>query len=104
MPRFCYSFELLPGTIDQYEREHAEVWPGVVAAMRRVGVTEFSLFRREHTVTAYGECTDPIDATFAALDADPENARWSRHIRSLMHDPLDANGELLFASEIWRMP
>lgn len=103
MPRFCYTFELLPGTIEQYEREHAEIWPGVVEAMKRVGITEYSLFRRDHTVIAYGECADPVDVTFAALDTDPENARWSRHIRALMHDPLDTNGELFFSQEIWQM-
>lgn len=103
MPRFCYTFELLPGTVEQYEREHAEIWPQVVAAMKRAGITEFSLFRRGHTVTACGECTVPVATAFGALDAGPVNQRWNAHIRSLMHDPLDQNGDLLMAEEIWRM-
>jgi L-rhamnose mutarotase len=103
MPRFCYTYDLLPGTIEQYEREHAEIWPGVVAAMKRVGITEYSLFRRELTVTAWGECTGPIGETFAALDADAENRRWSAHIRRLMPDPLDEHGRLRLSAEIWRM-
>lgn len=103
MPRFCYTFELLPGTIDRYEREHAEIWPGVVDAMRRAGITEYSLFRRDHTVIAWGECTAPIADTFRELDVDPANQRWSAHIRTLMHDPLDADGRLRMSDEIWRM-
>jgi L-rhamnose mutarotase len=103
MPRFCYTFELLPGTVEQYEREHAEIWPEVVSAMKRAGVTEYSLFRRDQTVIAVGECRGDIVTTLADLDADPDNARWSRHIRALMHDPLDENGDLLLAPEIWRM-
>ena len=103
MPRFCYTFELLPGTIEQYEREHAAIWPGVVEAMNRVGITEYSLFRRDHTIVAWGECIRPIGDTFAALDTDPENRRWSTHIRSLMHNPLDGDGQLMMSEEIWRM-
>lgn len=103
MPRFCYTFELLPGTIETYEREHAEIWPEVIDAMKDAGIIEYSLFRRDHTVTAYGECRDPIAQTFAALDADTRNAKWSRHIRTLMHDPVDDHGNLLMSPEIWRM-
>lgn len=103
MERFCYTFELLPGTIEQYEREHAEIWPGVVDAMRRAGIVEYSLFRRDHTVTAVGACSGSIAETFAALDADPANRRWSAHIRTLMHHPLDEHGRLLMSDEIWRM-
>lgn len=104
MQRFCYTFELLPGTIELYEKEHEQIWPGVVDAMRAAGIRDYSLFRRGHTVIAWGECERPLEQAFAALDADPANARWSAHIRRLMHDPLDENGELLFAPEVWRMP
>jgi cysteine desulfurase/selenocysteine lyase len=104
MPRFCYTFELLPDEIELYEREHAAIWPGVTAAMLAAGVRQYSLFRRGPTVIATGECERSVAETFAALDADPLNQRWSAHIRALMHNPLDENGELLFAPEIWRMP
>lgn len=104
MYRFCYTFELLPGTIEIYEKEHEQIWPGVVDAMRAAGIRDYSLFRRGHTVIAWGECERPLEEAFAELDADPANRRWSTHIRRLMNDPLDENGELLFAPEVWRMP
>lgn len=103
MPRFCYTFELLPGTIDRYEQEHLEIWPEVVEAMKRVGIIDYSLFRRDHVVIAFGECADPVVDTLRALDDDPDNQRWSGHIRTLMHDPLDADGQLRISHEIWRM-
>lgn len=104
MPRFCYTFELLPGMVERYEREHAEIWPGVVDAMARAGITEYSLFRRDHSVIAWGECVGPVDGAFRILDSDPANRRWSEHIRALMIDPVDGDGQLRFSEEIWRMP
>ena len=104
MPRFCYTFELLPGTIERYDREHAEIWPGVVDAMRAAGVIDYSLFRRGHLVIATGSCDRPVAEVFATLDADAVNVQWSTHIRQLMHDPLDEEGNLLLAEEIWHLP
>jgi L-rhamnose mutarotase len=103
VPRFCYTFKLLPGTIALYEQAHAEIGPEVVAAMKRVGITDSSLFRRGHSIIAWGECERPVNETLSALDSEPANERWSKHIRTLMYDPLDDNGQLLISSEIWRM-
>ncbi|MCU1635944.1 MAG: hypothetical protein JWQ68_1183 [Cryobacterium sp.] len=104
MPRFCYTFELLPGTVERYEQEHREIWSGVVEAMKRVGITDYSLFRRDHTVIAWVECAGQPSETLRALDEDPDNKRWSEHIRTLMHDPLDHAQQLRISDEIWRMP
>lgn len=103
MNRFCYTFELLPGTIARYDREHSEIWPSVVEGMHKAGITTYSLFRRDYLVIAYGECAGPIAEAFAQLNADSANQRWSAHIRTLMHNPLADNGELFFAPEVWRM-
>lgn len=103
MERFCYSFELLPGTVEEYEREHQEIWAGVEEAMRAAGISNYTLFRRGLVVTAYGESDKPVNEAFAQLDADTNNAAWSSHIRRLMRDPVDAHGKLLFAMEMWRL-
>lgn len=104
MNRFCYLFDLRPGSIDDYEREHAELWPGVAEVMRGAGITDFTLFRRGLTVIATGATSRPIPETFAVLNADPLNIAWSTHIRQLMIDPTDEHGELRFAPEIWQLP
>lgn len=104
MPRFCYVFELLDGIEEEYQRRHDEIADAVPAAMRAAGITSYSLFRRGPLVIAVGECVDELDATFARLDGDPDNRAWSASIRTLMRDPLEPDGSLRFAPEIWRMP
>ena len=36
---------LKPGVEKRYEEYHRAVWPGVVTAMRRVGITKYVIFR-----------------------------------------------------------
>lgn len=104
MPRFCYLFELMDGVEEEYQVAHDEIADEVPAAMRVAGITSYSLFRRGSLVVAVGECVGDVDETFARLDRDPDNRAWSTSIRTLMHDPLERDGSLRFAPEIWRMP
>lgn len=104
MTKFCYTFELLPGVNDEYDRRHAALDPAVIAAMRDAGIDDFRLFRRGSTVIAVGDARRPVADVFADLDANDANQRWSTAIRSLMSSATDENGELLFAEEIWHLP
>ncbi|GAA1572382.1 L-rhamnose mutarotase [Leucobacter aridicollis] len=104
MNRFCYLFDIIPGSEQRYADEHATLWDGVAEAMRDAGVTEYTLFRRGTLVIATGSCNGPVSETFARLERDPVNAAWSAHIRSLMIDPTDDDGRLLFAAEVWQLP
>ena len=36
---------LKPGAVERYEQYHREVWPDVLAAIRRSGITEYLIFR-----------------------------------------------------------
>lgn len=102
--RFCYLFEVNEADLAAYQRAHDTIPEAVPAAMRRAGVTSYSLFRRGTLVVAFGTCSSPVDVVFARLDADPDNAAWSGRIRRMMPDPLEPDGSLRFAAEIWRMP
>ncbi|MFZ5847144.1 MAG: L-rhamnose mutarotase [Actinomycetota bacterium] len=104
MSRFCYLFELLDGVEEDYQRAHEEISDAVPAAMREAGITTYSLFRRGSLVIAVGECAGDVEETFARLDRNPDNRAWSASIRTLMHDPLEPDGSLRFAPEIWRLP
>lgn len=102
--RFCYLFEVRPESIDEYERAHHDIPPRVPAAMRRAGVREYSLFRREMLVVAVGVSDRPVEEVMRILDGDLDNREWSRRIRTLMPAPLEPDGRLRFAPEVWRMP
>ena len=102
--RFCYLFEVHEEQLDEYQRAHDTIPGDVVTAMVNAGVDDFTLFRRGTLVVATGSSEIEPAELFARLDADEANAAWSTRIRSLMPDPLGADGQLRFADEIWRLP
>lgn len=77
MERTCFSFELVPGQEEEYDRRHRAVWPELLAALRESGVHNYSIFRRGTTVIAYAECEPDAEAAFGAVGTTEVNARWS---------------------------
>ncbi len=77
-----------PGYEDEYKRRHDALWPEMDACLRRAGIRSYSIFRHGLTRFGYFE-TDDLEATVAALRADPVNRRWSEHMADIMVIDID---------------
>jgi L-rhamnose mutarotase len=62
---------------DEYERLHAEVWPGVLERLRQSRMTNYSIYRHGELLFSYLEYTgDDLDADNAAIAADAATQEW----------------------------
>ena len=75
--RFGQVIGVRPEATDEYERLHAAVWPGVLEAIRRANIRNYSIFREGDQLFAYYEYvgTD-YEADMAAMAADPIVQDW----------------------------
>ena len=46
MPRYAYKLRIKADKIEEYELEHTRVWPELLARIKEVGISEYSIFRR----------------------------------------------------------
>jgi L-rhamnose mutarotase len=74
---------LKPGAEQRYDQVHAAVWPEVLAAIRRVGVTKWLIFRDGLDLFHYIECED-YDRAIGQLALDPVNRRWQAEMAPMM--------------------
>ncbi len=75
--RFGQRIDVRPDRIDDYERLHADPWPGVLEQIRRSNIRNYTIFRDGTDLFAYFEYTgDDFEADMAAMAADPETQRW----------------------------
>ena len=82
---------LKPGVEKTYEAYHRDVWPEVLAAMRRAGFTTYVIFRDGLDLFHYIECDD-YDRTIAELALDPVNIRWQAEMAPMMAVAHDFSG------------
>lgn len=83
---------LRPGAEGRYEEYHRAVWPDVLEAIRRAGITEYVIFRDGLDLFHYIECSD-YDRAIAELAGDPVNIRWQAEMAPMMAVAHDFSGK-----------
>lgn len=77
MQRYASVIRLRADREEEYRRLHADVWPGVLAALRRAGVRNYSIFLRDGLLFSYLEYVgDDYERDMAGIAADAETRRW----------------------------
>ena len=93
MPRCAFKLRIKKDAIDDYEREHRRVWPELLAKLKEVGISDYSIFRRDQELFLCMK-VDDFDRAWSALDQDPVNQRWQQEM-SRYFEPVPGltNGE-----------
>jgi L-rhamnose mutarotase len=77
-----------PEVVEEYERIHAAVWPGVLAAIRRANIRDYSIHRYgEFLFATYRHEGDDLAGDLAAMAADPVVKEWWTHTDA-MQEPV----------------
>ncbi|HEX5191774.1 MAG TPA: L-rhamnose mutarotase [Solirubrobacteraceae bacterium] len=103
MQRVCFQFTLRPGTEAEYQRRHDEIWPEMVDALKRAGISNYTLFRRGLTVIAYAECEPDAETAFANIGSTDVDARWSEWFEDVIERRFDDDGKPMTAEEVWHL-
>ena len=82
MPRYAFKLRIKPDAIEEYEVEHRRVWPELLAKLKEVGISEYSIFRRGQELTLVLR-VDDFDRAWDELDRDPVNQRWQEFMGRL---------------------
>ena len=75
MPRYAFQLRIKPDAIEEYEREHTRVWPELLAKLKEVGISDYSIFRRGQELILCLRVPD-FDRAWDELDRDPVNQKW----------------------------
>ena len=78
MQHVAFLLRLQPGTEAAYEEAHTRVWPEMLALLKRAGVSEYSIFRRDLLLVLTMRVEGSFDEAWACIEADPVNTRWQK--------------------------
>jgi L-rhamnose mutarotase len=82
MPRYAFKLRIKPDAIETYDREHERVWPELLAKLKEVGISDYSIFRRDRELFLCLRVED-FDKAWDQLENDPVNQRWQEFMRPL---------------------
>jgi len=75
LKRYAFMLRIRPGTEAAYEEAHRTVWPEMLALLKRAGISEYSIYRRDQLLVLTLRATD-FEATWRKIEIDPINMRW----------------------------
>jgi L-rhamnose mutarotase len=82
MPRVAFRLRIKRGKEKEYDDAHKNVWPALLAKLKEVGISKYSIFRREQDLFLFMH-VDDFDAAWHALDRDPTNLKWQQEMSLL---------------------
>lgn len=88
MKRVAFTMRLKPGALDEYKRNHDQIWPELVAEIERSGIARFTTFVDGSTLFLYSEVADA--EAWDRLWHSEVHQRWSEVMEPLMD--IDADG------------
>ncbi|MEE2659390.1 MAG: L-rhamnose mutarotase [Candidatus Latescibacterota bacterium] len=101
MARVGFKMKLKPGNEVEYKERHDEVWPEMLALMRKSGIRNYSIYRDALTLFAYLEIDDP-----SVLDSLPQEEvvqKWWRYMEPLMECNPDSSPVMTTLQEAFHM-
>ena len=82
MPRAAFRLRIKAGKEHEYDEAHLHVWPELLAKLKEVGISNYSIFRRDQDLFLVMDVVD-FNAAWRALDEDPTNLRWQEKMAPL---------------------
>ncbi|WP_439593813.1 L-rhamnose mutarotase [Microbacterium sp.] len=76
MQRVCFQLKVKPHLVSSYIKAHATVWPEMLQAIVDSNRQNYSLFLNEDGLLVGYYETESVEASQAALEADPRTAAW----------------------------
>jgi L-rhamnose mutarotase len=84
MKRHAFKMKLKPGVVAEYKKRHDEIWPELAQAIREAGVSDYSIFLDEETLTLFAVQKLADDHTSASLPQHPVVRKWWDYMAPLM--------------------
>lgn len=101
MARAAFVLHIRPDRLDDYVREHAAVWPDMLAAIREAGIRNYSIYLAGTQAFGYFEADDP-EASLEELGRTEVNLRWQDAMADLLEARVQDAGPGLLP-EIFRL-
>ncbi len=89
MKRVAFKMQLKPGYEEEYKKRHDEVWPGIVKELKEAGVSDYSIFLDEETLTLFAVQKLTDENTADALPEKEAVRKWWEYMKDIMDTNTD---------------
>jgi L-rhamnose mutarotase len=83
MQRIAFTMNIKPGSEEEYRRRHQQVWPELLADLKRAGCSRYSIYLRRMDLFAYMEVED-FQRFLSVMAASQVAERWEKYMSDIL--------------------
>jgi len=83
MQRIAFTMRIKPGTEEEYRRRHQQVWPELLADLKRAGCQNYSIYLRGTELFAYME-VDDFQRYLEIMAESQASERWEEYMSDIL--------------------
>lgn len=83
MQRIAFRMRIKPGTEEEYRRRHQQVWPELLADLKRAGCQNYSIYLRDTDLFAYMEVED-FQRYLEIMETSSASERWEARMSDIL--------------------
>jgi len=95
--------KLKPGVIAEYKKRHDEIWPELEKALRAAGISDYSIFLDEETLTLFATQKLSDDDSASELRHLPVMRKWWDYMAPLMEVHADNSPVAVPLKEVFHL-
>ena len=103
MKRSSFKMKLKPGCKAKYQKRHDEIWPELSQVLSEAGISDYSIFLDEETLTLFAVQKLTDDNTADDLQNHPVVRKWWDHMADIMETHPDNSPVCLPLTEVFHM-
>jgi len=104
MTRNAFKMKLKPGFAAEYRKRHDEIWPELSALLTAAGVSDYSIFLDEETLTLFAVQKLADGHTAELLPSDPLVRKWWDFMAEIMEVNPDHSPVCVALPEVFHAP
>jgi L-rhamnose mutarotase len=103
MQRAAFKMQLKPGFEAEYRKRHDEIWPELAQIIKDAGVSDYSIFLDEESLTLFAVQKLADGNTAADLANVPVVRKWWNHMADIMDTHPDNSPVCTPLNEVFHM-
>jgi len=84
MKRRAFKMKLKPGCAAEYKKRHDEIWPEVKASIAKAGISDYTIFLDEETMTLFAVQKLSENNTVEGLPRSAVTRKWWDYMKDIM--------------------
>ena len=103
MIRAAFKMQLKPGFEEEYKKRHDEIWPELSEELTKAGVSDYSIFLDEETLTLFAVQKLTDDNTADNLPQTEIVKKWWAYMSDIMETNPDNSPAVAGLREVFHM-